>query len=113
MALGRRGTHSGPTPIQGPRATGVFSPDGKTVVSRTRDVKMKLLEAATGRELATLSEHAGLVPVARFSPDGTRLLLGLFDGSLKLADAATGQELATLARTSARSRTPPFRPTGP
>ena len=47
-----------------------FSPDGKWVVTASKDNTARVWEAATGRSLATLQGHTDSVNSAAFSPDG-------------------------------------------
>ena len=61
-------------------------------------------DAATGKELATLTGHWALVNSAAFSPAGTWIVTASVDGTARVWDvsttlntgAATGKELATL-----------------
>ena len=72
-----------------------FSPDGKTLASSGKDQldkTIKLWDAATGKELATLKGHAFAVECFAFSPDGKTLASGSFDGKIQLWDVATGTE---------------------
>ncbi len=57
---------------------------------------MKLWDAATGKELATLTGHSNAVSSVAFSADGRRIASGSGDHTVKLWDAATGREIATL-----------------
>ncbi|MDR2093934.1 MAG: caspase family protein [Treponema sp.] len=70
-----------------------FSPDGRTIVSGSSDTTLKLWDAATGREIRTLSGHSYYVSSAAFSPDGRTIVSGSWDNTLKLWDAATGREI--------------------
>lgn len=47
-----------------------FSPDGKRLLSASRDHDVILWDVATGRRLRVLRGHFGTVSDARFSPDG-------------------------------------------
>jgi WD40 repeat protein len=74
-----------------------YSPDGKTIVTACADDVVKLWDAQTGEQLATLAGHAGRVDSAAYSPDGTRIASCGWDRRIKLWDAWTGDEIATLA----------------
>src|SRR5262249_47687950 len=78
----------------------VFSPDGLTLVSASRDSKVKLWDVATGQNRGMLLEHTGAVQVA-FSLDGKTLASGGFDGAVKLWDVATWRERAILSHQEA------------
>jgi len=71
-----------------------FSPDGTTLASALGN-GIVLWNVATGRTIATLEGHTGLLTVS-FSPDGTTLASGSKDGTVKLWNVATGQTIATL-----------------
>ncbi len=72
-----------------------FSPDGKRIISGSRDNTIKVWDAATGAELMTLRGHDGLDSIA-FSPDGKRIFSASDDKTIKIWDAANGAELMTL-----------------
>src|SRR5262249_26344542 len=72
--------------------TVAFSPDGKQLATAgDPDQGVKLWNAATGKELATLKGHTGIVWSVAFSPDGGKLATGSEDKTLKLWDVTTGQ----------------------
>ena len=75
--------------------TACFSPDGKTVLTSSSDGTAKLWDAATCREIGTLTGHMYLVNSACFSPDGKTVVTA--SGKIaKLWDAATCRERGTL-----------------
>jgi WD40 repeat protein len=51
-----------------------FSPDGKQVISGSRDKTVQLWDAATGAALQTLEDHSNTVRSVAFSPNGKLLL---------------------------------------
>jgi WD40 repeat protein len=71
----------------------VFSPDGKSLASASRDKTVKVWDAQTGQELLTFKGHTGPVHRVAFSPDGKRLASSGTDGTVKVWDAQTGLEL--------------------
>ncbi|HUD46303.1 MAG TPA: protein kinase [Candidatus Baltobacteraceae bacterium] len=80
-----------------------FSPDGRRIVTGSRDNTAKVWDTASGKELLTLKGH-GLgvgwngtaVESVAFSPDGQRIATGSEDTTAKVWDAASGKELLTL-----------------
>jgi RNA polymerase sigma factor (sigma-70 family) len=71
-----------------------LSPDGKLLATRAGDDRVRLWEAATGKELHVLSgaqESPGLWGFA-FAPDGKTLVTGGADGMLRFWDPATGRQ---------------------
>jgi WD40 repeat protein/tRNA A-37 threonylcarbamoyl transferase component Bud32 len=69
------------------------SPDGKRIVSGSRDDTVKVWDATTGAELMTLRGSSGS---AMFSPDGKRVASCSMDQTIRIWDAATGNELTML-----------------
>ncbi|MGH9752663.1 MAG: WD40 repeat domain-containing protein [Blastocatellia bacterium] len=73
---------------------------------------VKLWDAQTGQELATLEGHDFDVYSVAFSPNGKTLASGSGDNTIKLWDPQTGQELATLKGHGRRVRSVAFSPDG-
>lgn len=84
-----------------------FSPDGREVAATMSDDTVKIWDATTGKEIATLKEYASQSDLAwlkdelRFSPDGTIVAAlgsdyqGLYDkgGKLELWEVSTGKPI--------------------
>ena len=84
-----------PLPGHADEVTSVaFSPDGKTLVSGSRDKTLRLWDAETGQPRgAPLPGHADEVTSVAFSPDGKTLVSGSRDNTLRRWDAATGRPI--------------------
>ena len=73
-----------------------FSPDGKQIVSGSRDNTVQLWNAATGREIVTISRDFGewdYVQSIAFNPDGTQAASGSQNGIIELWDIAKGSKI--------------------
>jgi RNA polymerase sigma factor (sigma-70 family) len=76
-----------------------FSPDGRWLAWAAKDGRLRLTDAATGKEVRTLGEPeqtrylAGLA----FSPDGRRLATRGYDRAVRLWDVASGRQVRQLA----------------
>lgn len=86
-------------PVVSPVSSLAFAPNGGVLaVGGYREVR--LVEAATGKVLTTLSDHADMVRALAFSPDGMRLAaaggLPARSGEVKIWDVGTRQALHTL-----------------
>ena len=74
-----------------------FSPDGKILVSASRDSEIVLWDIPTlQRRLSITTQHTEAVSSVTFSPDGETLASGSFDQTLRLWDPHTGKRKATL-----------------
>ena len=72
----------------------LFSPDGKTLVSGSRDNTVRLWDVKTGESIGKpLTGHEDAVYSASFSPDGKTLVTGSSDGTVRLWNAATGEPI--------------------
>jgi WD40 repeat protein len=68
----------------------VFSPDGRTALSDSYDMTLRLWDVATGNLVSTFEEEAN--GAVAFAPDG-RTVLSSDNNALKLWDVATGKVL--------------------
>jgi WD40 repeat protein len=64
-----------------------FAPDGRTLALSGKGRTVRLLDAATGKEVRTLTMTATAVPALGFSPDGKALAAVAQDGSWDDASA--------------------------
>ena len=72
-----------------------FSPDGKTLVSGSWDITIRLWDVNTGESKQTLKGHEGAIDSIAFSPDGSVLVSGAWD-KIGLWDVTTGELKQTL-----------------
>jgi WD40 repeat protein len=77
-----------------------FSPDGKTLAASSRDGRIALWDAATGKDVLHIVAHPGETdapfacsPALAFSPDGKVLASAGTDRTVRLWDAVTAKEL--------------------
>jgi WD40 repeat protein/uncharacterized caspase-like protein len=73
---------------------------------------IKLWDAATGRELRTMTGHTANIRATAFSPDSRLLASSGYDALVKLWDTATGREIMTLNGHSLNVNTLAFSPDG-
>jgi hypothetical protein len=73
-----------------------FSPDGRRLVTGSRDKTAKVWDAEKGTEILSLKGHTGEVTSVSFSPDGRRIVTGSRDKTTKVWDADKGTELLAL-----------------
>ena len=73
-----RGFHPCETALQHPARVyaGVFSPDGKTVLTGCDDGTARMWDATTGNLRNPLLKHKRNVAAVAFSPDGKQILTG-------------------------------------
>jgi len=73
-----------------------YSPDGRYIVSGSRDNTIKVWDARTYKEVETLRGHNRWVYSVAYSPDGRYIVSGSEDATIKVWDARTYKEVATL-----------------
>ena len=91
--------------------TGVFSPDGRRVLTACWDHNARLWDAETGKEVAQLL-NPNRVASAVFNHDGTRILTCYWRGGAMLWDAATFKPVGVLMQHGATVRRALFSPDG-
>ena len=80
-----------------------YSPDGKKIVTASADRTIKVFDAETLDELASLDSQSDWVMSLAFSPDGDRFAAGRFDGSLSIYDSASYRDQLRVNDTSRKS----------
>jgi WD40 repeat protein len=73
-----------------------YRPDGRRIVSGSRDKTVRVWDAESGAELAVLCGHESGVASVSYSPDGRRIVSGSADHTVRVWEAASGTELAVL-----------------
>ena len=93
-----------------------FSPDGKRLVSGSRDKTAIVWDLTTRQQLHRLSGHSEEVKAVAFTSDRERVVTGSSDGTLRLWRAADGKPIAVMTehkqaqqRTASEANRPPNR----
>jgi len=96
-----------------------FSPDGRHIVSGSRDKTVRVWDTQTGQSVMdSVKGHDDWVTSVGFSPDGRHIVSGSSDKTVRVWDAQTGQSVMDPLKghddsvTSAVLFTPPPIPTG-
>ena len=89
-----------------------FSPDGTRIASASADKTIRIWDAQTGEEVATLTGHTDAVVTVAYSPDGSKLASGSDDRTVRLWDTRTGKELQVIREHATPVRSVVFRPDG-
>ena len=74
---------------QGRGLSAAFSPDGKRIVTQSKDKTARLWDGETGKPIGEPLKHEGAVWSAAFSPDGGRIVTASADQTARLWDAGT------------------------
>jgi WD40 repeat protein len=73
------------------------SPDGRYVLSASKDHTVKVWELSSGKEVRTLSGHTSSVWDVAVSPDGRYVLSASGDNMVKVWELSSGKEVRTLS----------------
>ena len=71
-----------------------ITPDGKYIVSGSRDNTIKLWDIKSGEEIRTFEGHSRWVTSVAITPDGKYIVSGSDDKTIKLWDIKSGEEIA-------------------
>jgi WD40 repeat protein len=75
-----------------------FGPDGKRMLSQSKDLSLHLWEVETGSPIAKLNHQMNDVIDYHFSPDGRMIATAGEDGCLTTWDSETGKKLMSMSR---------------
>ncbi|MEZ6137818.1 MAG: protein kinase [Pirellulaceae bacterium] len=89
-----------------------FAPDGKRIVSAGADGKIKVWNAITGHELATIAGHEGPVSGLAVSPDGSLIASAGRDKIVKLWDSESSELIRSMNGHDGSINYLAFSPTG-
>lgn len=88
-----------------------YSPDGRYLATGGNP-PVRIWEVSSGREIARLEGHTGLVTALAFSPDGRYLASGSYDRSARIWDLSTGTAVYTITAHPLTVRNVSFSPDG-
>jgi WD40 repeat protein len=89
-----------------------FSPDGRRIVTASKDRTARIWDAAIGRQITLLTGHTDGVRTATFSPDGGRVVTAAADKTARIWDAVTGLQILLLQGHTEDVRSAMFSPDG-
>jgi len=89
-----------------------FSPDGRTLLTGSKDQTANLWSISSGTLLCTFSGHAAEVLDVAFSPNGSAILTASMDGTARLWRTSDGTLLRTFAGHAHWIRSVAFSPDG-
>jgi WD40 repeat protein len=72
-----------------------FSPDGRRILTTSKDRTARVWDADSGKQIALLNAHEETLNSALFSPDGRRIVTTSADGTARVWNAESGEEIAT------------------
>jgi len=70
-----------------------ITPDGKYIVSGSRNETIKLWDIKSGEEIRTFEGHSDYVTSVAITPDGKYIVSGSWEGTIKLWDINSGEEI--------------------
>ena len=106
---------SGPISLrghEGPVRSVAYSPDGRRIVSGSKDGTLRIWNVASGAVLLVLRGHDDSVGSVSWSHDGNRIVSGSDDRTIHIWDAESGGEVAILRGHIDRVRSVGWSPDG-
>ena len=84
--------------------TAVFSPDGRSIATASRDRTVKIWNPQSGQEIQSLREgHAFLTTRGIFFPKGDRVITSAVDNTTRIWDVNTGRQMLILEGTGSNA----------
>lgn len=84
---------------QGAVGTLTFSPDGKQLISGSRDQTIGVWDVETGTRISRFQGDGSPIWSVKVTPDGTQLVAGTFDWRILVWDMITGNQLLNVEHT--------------